>query len=182
MGGMTLGPGNTFALYLNRSVRMGDDAFGKSVALSYAIPLLLAYLLGSLAVRYHPLRVGLKCMALYAVATAFGFSFASTSDTFFIAFVLHTVVSGAHITATVSIAQRLLPQNKFAGVGAGGGIIDAIIGIFFGAALGLFIASMHHDYRYVILLPSVLAVLTCFRYLRMLQHIACGGDATFRPP
>jgi hypothetical protein len=183
LGGLTLAPVNTFQIYHSRSVHMSDRLYGDCVALSYAISIVLAYPLGSLADRFHPLRVGMSAMAMYAAATLFGFLFAFTARSFFVALLLHTVVSGMYITATASIAQRLLPRNKFAEISAAGGIIGAIAGMFVAPALGVFIQVMHQDYRYVFLLAAILAILTCLSYGVMLwQYNQRGGDAAFVPP
>ncbi len=183
LGGLTLGPVNAYSLYHSRSVHLSDDMYGKCIALSYAISLVLAYPLGILADRFHPLRVGLVSMVLYAAATLFGFFYAFTAGTFFIAFALHTVVSGAYITATASISQRLLPSSKFAEVSAAGGVIGAIAGIFVTPALGAFIEWRHNEYRYVFLLAGVLAIVTCLSYgVLFYQYIARGGDQAFVPP
>lgn len=183
LGGLALAPVNTFAVYQAQSVHMDMKMYGKCIALSYAVSLTLAYPLGNLADRFHPLRLGLTCMILYAAATAFGFFFAFTAKTFFVALALHTVVSGAHITGTASIAQRLLPRNKFAEISAAGGVIGSITGLFVSPALGLFIQWMGMDYRYVFPLASVLAVLTAASYLLLLrEYNARGGDESFVPP
>jgi MFS family permease len=100
-----------------------------------------------------------------------------------VAFLLHTVISGCYITASSSIAQRLLPRDKFAEIASAGGIVGGIIGIFVSPALGLFIRWRHNDYRYVFLLATILATMTCVSYLMLYwQYNARGGDAAFVPP
>jgi len=183
LGGLALGPVNAFPVYQSRSLHMSDDALGKCIGISYAFSLVLAYPLGMLADRIHPLRLGFLTMALYAAVTAFGFCYAFTARTFFIAFLLHTVVSGSYITGTASIAQRLLPRAKFAEISAAGGIIGSIVGMFFGPALGVFVEWRHHEYRYMFLLGCLLSMMTCVSYVLLYwQYDARGGDRSFVPP
>ncbi|MDB5327215.1 MAG: hypothetical protein JWM57_2784 [Phycisphaerales bacterium] len=183
LGGLALAPVNTFAIYHARSVNLSDDGYGKCVGLSWACSMVLAYPIGVLADRLHPLRLGIILMVAYAVATALGFFFAFTASTFFIALALHTVVSGSYITGTASIAQRLLPRAKFAEICSAGGILGAFIYLFVPPSLGAFIGWMNHDYRYVFLLASILALLTAGSYLVLLRKfIAMGGDRSYVPP
>jgi Na+/melibiose symporter-like transporter len=183
LGGVALAPVNTFAVYHARSVNMSDTLYGHCVALSYCVSLVLAYPLGILADRFHPLRIGIITMAAYALVTAWGFFFAVTASNFFIALALHTVISGSFITATASIAQRLLPRAKFAEIVSAGGILGACIGLIVPPSLGIFIARMNHDYRYVFLLASIIAMLTCASYAVLLrQYNIRGGDRGYLPP
>jgi MFS family permease len=178
-----MSPVNTFSLYHSQSVHMSSQLYGDCIALSYACSLALAYPLGAIADRIHPLRIGLITIAAYAVVTAFGFFTAHTVPTFYVSFLLHTVISGCYFTATASIGQRLLPRAKFAEISSAGGIIGGIIAMFVPPGLGLFIKWMHNDYRYVFLLASIAATATCLSYLLLLQEYnARGGDAAFVPP
>lgn len=183
LGGLTLAPVNTYAVYHAHSVNMSDDTYGKCVAMSYAISMVLAFPLGYLADRFHPLRVGMATAGFYAVATAWAFFFASSASAFFVALAMHTVVSGMYITATASLAQRLLPRQKFAEITSAGGILGAFIAMFVPPALGGFIEWMHHEYRYVFLLASILATLTMVSYAVLIrQFVARGGDNGYVAP
>jgi MFS family permease len=183
LGGLALGPVNTFAIFHGHSVNMSDQMYGNCLALSSLISMALAFPLGALADRFHPLRIGIVTMTLYAVVTGFGFFYADNARRFFVALLLHTVISGCFITGNASIAQRLLPRSKFAEICAAGGIIGAVIGMFFSPLLGLFIQHMNHQYRYVFVLASGLSIVTVVSYWLLLrQYLARGGDRGFVPP
>jgi MFS family permease len=183
IGGLATGPLNAFQVFHARSVNMSDDLYGKCVALSYCFSVVLSYPLGMMADRFHPLRMGIVTMALYAAVCAFGFFTAVTAHTFFIALLLHVVLSGCYFTGTASVAQRLLPRNKFGEIASAGGMIGGVIGIFFSPSLGLFIQLMHHNYRYMFLLASILSITTCVCFVILLRkYNELGGDAAFVPP
>lgn len=183
LGMLALGPVNAFSIFHGRSLGMGDDFYGKCLALSYGISLALTYPLGSLADRFHPLRMGLAGMGIYAVITMYGFFFASTAWTFAIAFVLHTVVAGIYLTGIASILQRLLPRAKFAQFASAAGLIGAVCSMLLPPALGLFIESMHHNYNYVFILGSILACGSVGAYAVVLSKFrSLGGDRDYHPP
>lgn len=183
LGNLAIAPVNTFSIFHAHSVNMSDSLYGKCLALSYVFSLVLSYPLGMLADRFHPLRLGIACMALYAAVTTFGFFTALTAHTFFIALALHTVISGCYITGTASIAQRLLPRARFAELCSAAGIVGAVIYMIVPPALGAFIQWMNHDYRYVFLLGSVTAITTCGCYAILLSKFcALGGDKSYVPP
>jgi Na+/melibiose symporter-like transporter len=183
LGMLALAPVNTFSVFHARSVGMGDDLYGKCLALSYAVSLVLAYPLGILADRFHPVRLGIFCTGCYAAVTAYGFAFATDSKSFFIAFLLHTVLAGTYLTATASIGQRLLPKEKFGQFASAGGIIGGVLSMILPPALGVFIERMNHDYRFVFLLGFVLTSLSAITYIFLYRgFLRQGGDTGYRAP
>ncbi len=183
LGMLALGPVNTFSVFHARSVGLSDDLYGKSLALSYAISLVLSYPLGVLADRFHPLRMGIFGMGLYMFVTLYGFVFATTATTFFIAFVLHTVVAGIYLTSTASIGQRLLPMAKFGQFSSAAGIVGAVCFMVLPPALGLFIGRMDHNYRFVFVLACFLAASSIAAYLAVFfKFQKLGGDAAYTSP
>lgn len=183
LGGLALGPVNTFSIFHARSVGMDDDLYGKCLAMSYVISLALAYPLGILADRFHPVRLGIFGMAVYVVVMIYGYLFATGTWTFFAAFVLHTVVAGTYLTSTASIAQRLLPRAKYASFASAAGIVGAVCYMILPPALGLFIQSMNHQYAYVFLLGSLIALASAASYVLLyLQFLRHGGDRAYVAP
>jgi len=183
LGLLSFVPVNTFSVYHARSLNVSDDHYGKSLALSYAISLVLSYPIGILADRFHPLRLGIIVMTFYSAVTLYGFLFATGMWTFFAAFVLHTVVSGAYFTGTASIGQRLLPRDRFAEFASAAGIVGAVCFMILPPTLGMFIQHMHHNYRYVFLLGSILSGATVAAYVGLfVQYLKLGGDAGYVAP
>ena len=183
LAGLALQPVNTFSIFHARSVGMGDDLYGKCLALSYSISLVIAFPLGILADRFHPVRLGIFCMACYAAVTAYGFFFAFDSQSFFVAFLLHTVLAGTYMTATASIAQRLLPKEKFGQLTSAGGIVWGVSSMILPPALGVFIGKMNHDYRFVFLLAFLLASASAIAFVYLYKsYNRLGGDKDYKAP
>jgi Na+/melibiose symporter-like transporter len=183
LANLAIAPINTYSIFHARSVGMSDGTYGKCIALSYACSLVLAYPLGALADKIHPLRMGIIFITLYGMGTTYGFFYGTTAPRFFIAMFLHTVISGCFFTGTSSIGQRLLPRSKFGEISAAGGIVGAVAGMFLPPALGLFIKEMNHDYRYAFLLGSILTVAAVVCYavvLHMFKQL--GGDEHYCAP
>jgi MFS family permease len=183
LGGLSVGPVNQFSVFHARSVGMSDDLYGKCLALSYTVSLLLAHPLGILADRLHPLRLGVAAMALYAAAAIYGFFFATGVWTFFGAFVAHTVLAGIYLTGTASIGQRLLPQARYAEFASAAGLVGAVAYMILPPALGLFLKFMDHQYRYAFLLGTLIALASVASYLVLfVKYQRLGGDRSYVAP
>jgi maltose/moltooligosaccharide transporter len=182
-GGLATWPVNQFSLYHARSIGLSDDLYGNSNAISYCVSLALAYPLGALADRIHPLRMAICTMALYAAGTLYGFCFGTHIWTFFAGYVLHTILSGCYFTGTASIAQRLLPRAKFAEFLSAAGIVGAICAMILPPALGFLVDDVLHTYRFVFLVGSVLATISVAAYtVLFIKFKALGGDKAYVAP
>jgi Na+/melibiose symporter-like transporter len=182
-GGLSTGPFNIYSVYYAQSVSMSMDTYGKCLALTYGCSLCLAYPLGVLADRFHPLRVSLVVMAFYAGAMAYGFLCVHDAHIFGIALVVHGVVSGTFFTTSASLGQRLLPRAKFAEISSAGGILGSLAGIVMAPAIGTFLDYKHHDYRYTFLAGFCLAVLALIGLLVLHgKFMALGGPKHYAAP
>lgn len=65
-------PVNAFSVFYAKSIDMSMAVYGKYIALTYVISFVLAYFMGSLADRFHPLRVGIVAIALNAAICLWG--------------------------------------------------------------------------------------------------------------
>ncbi len=183
LGALSLGPVNAFSIFHAGSLGMSDGYYGKCLALSYAASLALTFPLGWLADRFHPVRLGIGSMALYAAVTLYGYFFASTPDAFAVAFVLHTVVAGIYLTGTASIMQRLFPRSKFAQFASAAALVAAICSMVLPPILGVCIERAHHDYNLVFIIGCCIAVTSLFAYFGVLSRFKkLGGDEAYAPP
>jgi len=167
---MAFTPVNTYTVQFARSLGMDMGTYGKLTALSYVVSLCLAFFLGWLADRFHPLRVGIASLLLYAVCTAWGATYATTPYRMGIAWVAHVVISGTFYTTTASLSQRLFPRLKFAQYASAGGIIGAIAAITFTPAFGKIVELTGTQYRYTYLMGCILCIIGIVLLLVVHHH------------
>jgi MFS family permease len=153
------GPFNLYAMFFAKSVSMSLGTYGKCIALTYAVSLVIAYPLGALCDRFHPLRVTMASIGFYACVMLWGGIYARDFNTFGIALVAQGVVSGTFLTAASSLSQRLLPRTKFAELNSAGAILASIATALLYPFVGLFLDHAHHTYRYTFYFGFALALM-----------------------
>lgn len=180
---LAFAPINGFSVYFAKSINMDMAAYGKCLAITYGISLVLSYPLGMLVDRLHPLRVGMFSLVIYALVTAWGGFYARTVETFSVALIAHGVISGIYYTATAALGQMLLPKSKFAQYASAWGIIMAFAGMSIGPIVGTFLDATGHNYRLTFLVScgiTVLALFLGFIVLRKIQRM--GGLKQYVAP
>jgi MFS family permease len=129
-------PFNTFSLPYAKTLNVSTDRYGDLIAMSFMVSFVLAYPLGWLVDRFHPLRVGITTMAIYAVATTYGMLAVRDEATFAIALVAHTVLSGAYFTATAGLGAFLFPKSRFAQFASAASMASSAGSILVGLMIG----------------------------------------------
>jgi hypothetical protein len=142
-------PFNLYGVFYAKSIGMNMDIYFKCVAITYGISLCLAYPLGILVDRFHPLRITLFVVGLYGILMLSGMVFVRDVASFTAIMMFHTVLSGTYWTVSASLAQKLLPQDKFAEIASAGGVLNSVAFMAVPIALGAMLDHMHHDYRFV---------------------------------
>lgn len=182
LGSTAWNPVNYYSVLFSTGIITADH-YGNLLTLTFAISFILAYPLGALADRFHPLRLAIAALAAYALATLWGGLFAHTPREFDVAFVLHGVLSGTFMTATASILQRLLPRLKFAQFASAAAVMICFWNLLIIPFAGVALNSMHQDFHCIFLLSSVLGWLglisTIFLYRGFLAR---GGDRHYIAP
>lgn len=180
---LSFGPVNSFSIFFAKSLDIGIDVYGKFIAASYVVSLVLAYPMGIFADRFHPVRMAIGCMTLYVAIALWGALYARDLTSFGIAFVGHTIISGAYLTATASISQRLFPKLKFAQFASAMGILHAIGGAILPPLVGLFLDLNGHLYRMTFLFSGLLALGGLAAFIMVHRGLMkLGGPAHFVPP
>jgi Na+/melibiose symporter-like transporter len=162
---LAFAPMNSFSVFYARHVGMSLEVYGRYIAASYVISFVLAYFLGSLADRFHPLRLAIVCIGLYAIVSLIGFAFGTTPAAFGMAFLGHTIISGAYFTGTASMGQRLYPKFKFAQFASAAGLLSALCFMLVPPLVGLSIDLSGHQYRLTFLYGGILATAGCVGWL-----------------
>lgn len=159
LGALASGPVNSFSVLYARSIGMDMAAYGKLLVATYVISFAFSFMLGWLADKFHPLRLGLVTLALYAAAMLWG-GFAATDTTRFgIALVLHGVFTGAFLTGTASLAQRLFPAAQFAQFLSAQHIVGAVGYMVMPPLVGLALDHSGHVYRHTFTASGLLGLL-----------------------
>lgn len=180
---LSFSPVNAFSIFYAKSLGMSMEIYGRYIAASYVISLALAYFIGSLADRFHPLRLGIVSMSLYAGISLWGAAFATDPQRFGFAFIAHTVISGIYITSMASIGQRLYPKLKFAQFASAAGLLYATCSSVLPPAMGLLLDASHHNYRLTFLSSGILATLGLLALLVVYrQFLQLGGPKNYVAP
>ena len=174
---------NLYSVFYAKSLAMDMTMYGKSITLTFFISLCLSYPLGILVDWFHPLRVSIFVLALYAGAMAYGFLFVHGPHVFAIALVVHGVLSGTFFTTSAALPMRLLPRAKFAEISSACGVLLNLVGIAFPPVLGLLLDFTHHDYRYTFLAGFVFTTGAVIAFLVLQsKFMALGGPANYVAP
>ena len=156
--------------------------YGGLIAISYFISLVLSYFLGVLADRFHPLRMGMFSLLIYAGAMLWGGLYARDTHIFAIAFVGHTVLSGTFFTTTASLGQRLYPRVTFAQIASAGGLVNSIANMVIGPAIGTLL-DRSHIYRYTFLASCAIAIAGLLTLVVVhVYFMKLGGPKGYVPP
>jgi hypothetical protein len=177
-GALAFYPVNNFTQPFAKSLDIGNDTLGKYLFATYFISLLLSVFLGLLADWFHPLRIGIVAMALYAAICAWGEIFSSRSRVLFsvpyhffgasglvpvhlfaIALIAHGVLSGTYFTCTASLGQRLFPRARFAQFASAAVVISNLAGIILSWATGKFFDTYGDIYQHTYLMGGMLALM-----------------------
>lgn len=176
-------PFNTFAVFHAKSVGVSMDAFGKYLAVTFAVSFALSFPLGWLADRFHPLRVGIAAMALHAAVALWSGLTADDARSYAVAFVLHGILAGTYYTATASIGQRLYPRARFAQFASAAGLLGSASVVIVPPLMGWYLDTMGHVYRHTLLVGAGLAVLALVALVVVNRRfMALGGPKGYMAP
>jgi MFS family permease len=183
LAAMAFTPINTFSVAFSESVGLSNDAYGKLSALQLLLSFAQAYAVGWLCDRYHPLRMTIIALVLYAVTTFFAFFLVKNAFMFGVAHVICGTCAGFWLTATAPLGPALLPKSRFTQFLSANHICTAIGMMVVAYACGRFLDRMHHDYRFIYLWACVFisasAVVTFVLYQRFMQ---LGGPKDYVAP
>ncbi len=180
---MAIAAVNLFNLYFAKKVNMSVDTYGKCLAATYLVSFTFSFGFGALADRFHPLRIGLVTLGLYAAVTLSGGLWADDARTFAVALIASGVCSGAWQTSTASLTLRLLPQSRFSQFDSARGLVMSFGMMLVGPALGWYLDRNGHDYRHAYLASAALAALALAATLLVHRRfMRLGGPKGYAAP
>ena len=114
---------------------------------------------------------------------AWAFLCVHDASTFGIALMVHSVIGGSLFTVLLSLPQKLLPRDQFAQISSAGGTIGCLVSIAFAPALGMFLDSTGHAYRYTFAVAFVVTLLALAASLVLhRKFMALGGPENYNAP
>jgi maltose/moltooligosaccharide transporter len=183
MGALAVMAANTFGLRYALSLKMTAGEFGRWNGTNHLFGLMLAYPLGAMADRFHPARMTLIAISIYAVTLLLGALFIQGPFSFGMAHCAQGITSGIFWTCSASLPQRLLPRLKFAQYNSAAILMTAVGTIISGFGLGMLLDHTHSNYRLTYFCAAALAgigAVAMFIVYRRFQ--AMGGQAGYVPP
>jgi len=176
-------PINSFDLPYIDSIGMSHERWGDLRSLTYAISISLAFFIGWLADKFHPIRIGVFALGAYALISLWAGLVATDVTSFSIAYVAHGVISGVFFTGTASMFPRLFPRAKFAQFASAAGVILAIGFICLPPAMGKFLDLTGHVYRYTFVVGGIVAALGVVIFVILYRKFCVlGGSQNYTPP
>jgi MFS family permease len=180
---LALWPVNLYSVYAAESFGLSMETYGRYLVLTYACSLGLAYPLGWLADRLHPIRLALGSLALYGVLMSAGFFQIVGPRSFGLVFLAHGILGGCYGTGAAAINQMLFPKIKFAQFASAAGLISALVNIGFGPLLGLLLDRLGRDYHYTFGVGGLLGLAALAVGLVVYRKFqALGGTRNYVPP
>ena len=183
LANMAFAPINSFSIPFCLALGMDRGIYGKLSTVQFFLSMVQAYPVGWLCDRFHPLRITMVSMGLYALVTLLAFCFVRTPFTFGIAHIVCGTCAGFWITATAPLGPALLPRARFAQFLSATQICIALGMAAIAPACGWFLDRHNHDYRYMYLWACVLVtaslVVTAGLYSRFMAR---GGPMRYAAP
>jgi MFS family permease len=182
-GSLSFIPVNSFAIPYAESLGMDMTAYGHCLAVTFTISLVLAYFLGWMADKFHPMRVSMVSLAGYIVVTVAGVIFVKTPASFAVVLVAHGVLSGCYFTGAASLGQRLFPRSKFGQFSSAGGLFGSVSLMAIGPAMGALVDLTGRNYRYTFVIGGLLALVALISaWLVYVRFMRLGGPNSYVAP
>jgi len=183
LGNLALNPFNMYSIFYGKSFGMTTDDFGQCLAITFSGSLILAYPLGALADRFHPIRISILGLILYAVTMAAAILWVRDSKSFSIALIAHGILSGTLYTSWASLGQRLLPRLKFAEINSAGIALSSLSMMLLAPTVGAFLDFTNQAYRYTFYANLLITLLALGAFLVLhSKFMALGGPKNYVAP
>ena len=181
--GLSVVPLNTYVIFYAQSLGMEMSSFGKVSALVYAIAFITSYTMGSLADRFHPIRMGIISVAALSIIMLIGGFFANSIKAFSVVFVVENIAIMAFNTLMASYGPRLYPRALFAQFNSAYLMLFGLGVTLIAPLTGKYLDLTGNHYNHVFIigagigLAGVISLVVVLRYYKQL-----GGDESYEAP
>lgn len=183
LGSIVFIPVNLFSVLHAKSLGIDLAVFGRYLAATFVFSIILAYPLGALADRFHPVRMTFFTLVLYGALTVWAGFGATTREGFAIAFIGHGIVSGMFYTCSASVAQRLFPRAKFAQFSSAAGILGAFFNMGIAPLVGWLLDLTGNLYSNTYFCGFVIALFALVAYaVTWHKFLQLGGPKNYTAP
>lgn len=172
IGMLAPSPFNTFYQWYADSLGMPKQRLGELLAWSFTTSIVVAYGIGWLVDRFNALRISILALLLAGTAYVGGFLLVHDVTSFSIAFVLHTVLSGAFYTAVASLPMMLFPKLRFSQFASAANMMRGLVALLVSVIQGPVIDWSGRNYRLALLGSGLFAFTAAACGLLLLRRIA----------
>jgi MFS family permease len=176
-------PININSFFAKDQFGVDTTSFGYAMSTTYIISMCLAFPLGWLADRFHPLYTTFVCMISYALIMLVSYAVVSEPTTFTVCFIAHGVLAGAFFTSSGSLLLVLLPQNRFQEYYSAFGVIGACMGAVVSMSVGGLLDFFGRDFRLIFLGGGLIATVASLGWLLVIREFnRLGGKNHYVSP
>lgn len=174
---------NLFQVFFaEQNLGMELGIYGKILSYGSIVTLVLAFPVGLLVDKIHPIRVYLSGMALVIIVNLFGFFIVQGETSFLIFSLLLAIMYTLQNTSTLPLYAALYPKSRYGQFSSAMALVISMALIAFNFLAGVFIDWIG-NYRYIYLWDFVFTgiafILMFFVYCNWKKR---GGANGFRPP
>lgn len=176
-------PFNTYVIFYAKDIGLTMDQLGKYYALVFGIAFITSYTMGSLADRFHPIRVGIASMTFLSVTMLIGGFIATEIKPFLVIFIIQSVAIMAYNTLIASYGQRLFPKALFAQFNSAYLMIQGLGFTLVAPLTGKYLDLTGNHYNHVYFIGAIVGAIATFGYIIVYRYFKqLGGDKNYQAP
>lgn len=171
-------PFTTFSQIYAGVLGISKAELGGMLATSFAISIVMAFVVGIAVDRFSALLVTTIVLALYFASSLFGYLLVDSGEHHFhVAYMCHVVISGAYYTAVASLPMRLFPRERFMQFNSAAFLMAqgaaALVSVIQGAVLDY----SGHNYKLTLLFGAFSALVSVLLLLKVRLGLRGQGAA-----
>lgn len=205
-------PYNAYCVFYANDLGLTLGDFGRFMSYSFVVSAILAFPVGALADKFHPLRVCVLLTALSLIImvlcglfitgprmvwaaehvvhllNAIGFDVVYNAHeaqrlAFGTAEISCSVTNGLYATASASLAMRLLPRDRFAQFSSAAGLFSAAVSIVIVPLVGLILDNTGNNYLYLFWMGAIFnAIGVLGGVILYIKFVQLGGVKNYVAP